>query len=79
MVMNIIFSMLIIATLSGKVILEVQGPDGLRMDIQHGLRQGNHVSGWTSEYYGECSTRPTVEITGNCMLPVRFVTHICLD
>ena len=49
------------------------------MTIHRGRREGNDVSGWESAYYAEYTPRPTVEVTGTCVLPAKFVTRICLN
>ena len=63
----------------GHVSLAVEGPEGSCMTIHRGRREGNDVSGWESAYYAEYTPRPTVEVTGTCVLPAKFVTRICLN
>jgi hypothetical protein len=57
------------------VTLSVQGPEGLRLEVHRGLRDGR-LSGWSAPTYGVCTPRPTLEVTGRWLLPVRLTTTI---
>lgn len=63
----------------GHVSLTVETPNGFSMATHRGRHDGNDVSGWESAYYSGYTPRPTMEVTGTCTLPARFVTRICLN
>lgn len=62
----------------GCITLCVECPAGFDMRVCRGAKERDQVIGWRSDYYGECVARPTVEVTGCCTCPARFVTRICL-
>lgn len=62
-----------------RVRLEIEAPETLRTAVRRGERQGDTAAGWVSNYYGECAPRPTLEVAGDCSLPVRLVTRILLE
>jgi len=62
----------------GTALLSFDKPAGIVVAVHRGVRRPDKVCGWTSEYYGECSPRPTVELSGRSTLPVRLVTRISL-
>jgi hypothetical protein len=62
----------------GRVTLAVEAPPGCCAEIRRGWREGECTSGWESVYYGEYTPRPTLEVSGACTLPARFVTRVSL-
>jgi hypothetical protein len=62
----------------GPVTLQIEGPAELALTVHRGVQTPELVSGWRSDYYGECIPRPTLEIAGRFNLPVRLLTRIHL-
>ncbi|MCP4248465.1 MAG: hypothetical protein GY778_15565 [bacterium] len=60
----------------GPVTLTVEGPPGLRLEVQRGLRSADGAAGWRSDYYGQCGPRPTLVASVQGALPIRLVTRI---
>lgn len=60
----------------GRVRFAFDLPDDMRIDIRRGDESSAGVMGWQSEYYGEKSARPTIELNGRVLLPIRIVTRI---
>jgi asparagine synthase (glutamine-hydrolysing) len=61
---------------AGRMLLTVQGPNDLRIEVYRGVQEKDLALGWCSEYYAELRPRPTLEISAQCLLPTRFVTEI---
>lgn len=62
----------------GKIRFGFELPDGMRIDVRRGDDSSSGVMGWQSEYYGEKSARPTIELNGRVLLPIKIVTRISL-
>ncbi len=62
----------------GRVTISVEGSGELRTEVHRGRCEADQACGWESQYYGEYTPRPTMEVTGTCVLPARFVTRIGL-
>lgn len=62
----------------GPVTISVESPPGFQMKMHHGELQNGRVSGWTSNYYAEYATRPTLEVGGCSDFPVSLTTRIHL-
>jgi hypothetical protein len=58
--------------------LLIEGPDEMQMDVQQGVDKPGDVAGWTSHYYSQREPRPTVRLSGSCVLPCQIRTRIQL-
>ena len=60
----------------GRADIEIEGPRELRFEVKHGVETPECIGGWTSDYYGEKTPRPTLIAAGTVKLPATLVTRI---
>lgn len=56
--------------------VEIEAPCNCSLRLRRGVDELDGAVGWQSLYYGERTSRPTLEVEMNENLPVALVTHV---
>ena len=60
----------------GPISIKLESEAKIEMTVRRGETNAQTMSGWSSDYYGQRSPRPTLEVSSRCQLPVELRTII---